>query len=344
MSIDGNGSLKTKRSPVRTGGAAFAGGRPCWPLALVLAGVLLAGGLWFWWSESGDWVVRVNVTPISEAMLQKDADRAEQSMSRMLGFSLQGPEAGQIREQIYAEVQDQLISRVLLQQAAIRAGFGASPEEVEGRVAMDMMRTGGREELEKALTAQDYTLDQYRQLVGEMIAISRLSEYVARSVAVGEDEVRAAYEAEQDQLTTPEQVKVGRILLETREKAAAVIAELGGGADFQQLADANSTDPAVESDHGILGYITQDDPRLPEAFREAAFSTQPGAWTEEPVQTELGWYVLYVYDKKVSQQISYEDVRDQLRQEVLASKKNEVFASYLDGLRKNSFIERRVRG
>lgn len=326
MSIDENGSLKVWT----------------WPLVLVLAGVLLAGGLWFWWSESGDWVVRINGTPISGARLQQETDRAEQSLASM-GLSFEGPDAQEIRKHISMEVQEQLIARALLQQAAFRAGIAPSPEEVSARIAMDTMRMGGQDKLEQALASQGYTLDQYRVLVAEMIAISRLSEYVTENVAIGEDEVKAAYEEARDQLTTPEQVNVSRILLATREKAAAVIAELDRGADFEQLADANSADPAVKNDHGVLGYITQDDPRLPEAFIKAAFSTPPGTWTREPVETELGWYVLLVTDKKASQQIDYGDVRDRLRQDVLENKKNEVFASYLTGLRDNSFIEHRIQ-
>ena len=42
-------------------------------------------------------------------------------------------------------------------------------------------------------------------------------------------------------------------------------------------------------------------------------------------------------------QLSYADVHDQLQQQVLASKKNDVFIAYINGLRENSFIESRVR-
>ena len=45
---------------------------------------------------------------------------------------------------------------------------------------MDMMNTGGQDQLEQALQSQGYTLDQYRRLVAEMITVSKLNDYVTR--------------------------------------------------------------------------------------------------------------------------------------------------------------------
>ena len=60
---------------------------------------------------------------------------------------------------------------------------------------------------------------------------------------------------------------------------------LNKGTDFQKLAVANSIDPGVKEDYGTIGYITRDDPRLSEAFSDAAFSTRPGTYTRTPVRT-----------------------------------------------------------
>lgn len=334
-----NGSPKPEPSLQRAPGRSW----PYWPQLLVFIGMLVVAGLWYGWSESGDWVVRVNGAPISRATWQLETTRTADSMARMLGFDVQAPGNEKIKEQISKEALQQLVQRVLLRQAAARAGITATPEDVAVRIMMDMMNTGGQDKMEQVLKSQGYTLDQYRQLVAEMLTVSKLNEHVTRNVTVTEDEVRAAYKSEQDLMTTPEQVKVGHILVATKEQAAGLIAQLDKGAGFQQLADANSTDPGVKSDHGVVGYITMDDPRLPEAFKQAAFNTPVGAYTKAPVQTELGWHVIFVFEKKASQQMSYADVHDQLQQQVLTSKKNEIFVGFLNRLRENSLIERRVQ-
>ena len=215
-------------------------GWPYWPQVLVVIGILVVAGLWCWWSESGDWVVRVNGAPISRAEWQQETDRAEASIPE---FNPKAPGNEKIDEEISKEVLQQLVDRVLLRQAAARAGISASPEDVETRVIMDMMNAGGQDQLEQALASQGYTLDQYRRLVAEMITVSKLNDYVTSSVTVTEDEVKAAYESERDM---------------------------------------------------------------------------------------------------IPQQLSFADVHDQLQQQVLARKKNDVFIAYINGLRENSFIENRA--
>ena len=314
---------------------------PYWPQVLVFFGLLALAGLWYCWSERGDWVVRVNGAPIAAAEWQHETDRTMSSMAEY-GLNPQDQSNQAIREQISDEVLRQLVEQELLRQVALRAGISASPEDVNVRVMMDMMNVGGQDNLEQALQAQGYTLGQYRQLVGEMIAVNKLEEYVTRNVTATEDEVRAAYGAEKDQLTTPEEVKVGHILAPTEAKAEALIVKLDKGADFQKLAVANSIDPGVKENQGTIGYITRDDPRLSGAFTAAAFSTRPGAYTRKPVRTDQGWEVLFVFDKKASAQISYNDARSQLQQQVLTRKKNEAFIAYINGLLENGFIEHRV--
>jgi hypothetical protein len=233
--MDANTSTKTEQSLQGALGAPRASW-PYWPQVLAAIGMLIVAGLWCWWTGSGDWVVRVNGAPVSRAEWQQETSRAEASIS---GFDSQAPGNQQIARQIADQVMQRMVDEVLLRQAAFRAGISASPEEVETQVMMDMMNTGGQEQLAQVLSAHGYTLDQYRQLVAENITIGKLGDYVTKNVTVTESEVKTAYQANRAQF--PQQ--------------------------------------------------------------------------------------------------SYADIHDQLQQQVLMSKKNNVFLSYLDGLRQNSFIE-----
>ena len=170
-------------------------GWPYWPQVLVVIGIIVVAGIWSWWWQSGDWVVRVNGAPISRAELQQETSRALLSLP---GFNPNAPGNEKIDAQISNEVLQQLVERMLLRQAAARAGISASPAEVGARIFMDMVNTGGQDNLEQALGSQGYTLDQYRRLVAEMITISKLNEYVTANVTVTEQEVRAAYESERE--------------------------------------------------------------------------------------------------------------------------------------------------
>ena len=48
-------------------------------------------------------------------------------------------------------------------------------------------------------------------------------------------------------------------------------------------------------------------------FDKAAFALQPGTYTKEPVQSQFGWHVIKVEDKRVQQPPEFDKVKDQFR-------------------------------
>ncbi len=103
-----------------------------------------------------------------------------------------------------------------------------------------------------------------------------------------DEEIQAEYEA-----TTGgdqgQEYKARHILLETQEAAAAVIAELDGGADFETLAKEKSTGPSGPSG-GDLGWFAPN--RMVPPFSAAVVALADNAYSKEPVQTDFGWHVI----------------------------------------------------
>ena len=115
------------------------------------------------------------------------------------------------------------------------------------------------------------------------------------SDAVTEEAVRRVYE-EQSRLAPPEiEVRARHILVETREEADELVRLLEDGADFAQLAARVSRDPATRFEGGDLGYFTRQG-ILP-AFAQVAFETDVGE-VSAPFETEYGWHVLKVTDRR----------------------------------------------
>lgn len=94
---------------------------------------------------------------------------------------------------------------------------------------------------------------------------------------------------------TTDQVKVQHILVATEDLANETYNRVTGGADFGEVAKTTSTDSISAPTEGQLGWIT--DQQLPEAFTDAAFSTEPGH-IAEPVHTEYGWHIIKVEDRQ----------------------------------------------
>lgn len=92
-----------------------------------------------------------------------------------------------------------------------------------------------------------------------------------------------------------------------------MIAELDDGADFVELAKEKSTGPSGPNG-GDLGFFNKGDMVAP--FAEAAFAMEPGTYSKEPVQTQFGWHVILVEEKKDGVQPTLEEIRQQMEAEV----------------------------
>jgi peptidyl-prolyl cis-trans isomerase C len=107
--------------------------------------------------------------------------------------------------------------------------------------------------------------------------------------------------------------RASHILLKTEAEALEVIAKLDQGADFAELAKESSTGPSADNG-GDLGYFTADQ-MVPE-FADAAAKMQPGEYSKAPTQTQFGWHVIKLEDRREVAQPAFADVEDQLRDEL----------------------------
>lgn len=82
----------------------------------------------------------------------------------------------------------------------------------------------------------------------------------------------------------------------TYAKAADLIRQLKGGADFATLALEFSQDPSVKQNNGDLYYFTGG--QMVPAFEDAAYALQPGEISPAPVRTQYGLHILKVVDRK----------------------------------------------
>lgn len=138
-------------------------------------------------------------------------------------------------------------------------------------------------------------------------------EMIQRALDRGTSEtaLRAAYdEAKAAPDFTVEEVHASHILLESEADARAVIAELDGGADFAELAKTRSKDPSAAQNSGDLGFFRRE-AMVPE-FSAAAFAMEPGSYGKEPVQSQFGWHVIRVEEKR-SNTPSFEEKEAELR-------------------------------
>ncbi|MBT1157325.1 peptidylprolyl isomerase [Aminobacter anthyllidis] len=145
-------------------------------------------------------------------------------------------------------------------------------------------------------------------------------ELVEKEVAgkITDDEIRARYDKEIAAQKPVNEVHARHILVKTKEEADAIIKKLEGGDDFQKLANENTTDPSGKTSGGDLGFFGPGQ-MVPE-FEKAALALEVGAYTKEPVQTQFGWHIIKVEDKRSQQPPAFETVKDQVRSLLIREK------------------------
>lgn len=135
---------------------------------------------------------------------------------------------------------------------------------------------------------------------------------------VTDAEVRARYDQEIANTPPVNEVHARHILVKTKEEAEAIIKQLDGGADFQKLANEHTNDPSGKTSGGDLGWFGPGQ-MVPE-FDKAAFALDVGKYTKEPVQTQFGWHVIKLEDKRAKQPPAFDEVKDQAKQAVIRDK------------------------
>jgi len=134
------------------------------------------------------------------------------------------------------------------------------------------------------------------------------------AAAVTEDTVKAAYAEFVKDFKPVEEVHARHILVATEDEAKAVKAELDGGKPFEVLAMEKTTDPSGKQNGGDLGFFSKG-MMVPE-FEAVAFTLEPGK-ISDPVQSQFGWHIIKVEEKRMSAPPPIAQVQQRLGQQVM---------------------------
>lgn len=147
-----------------------------------------------------------------------------------------------------------------------------------------------------------------------------------------QDKLKAAFDKWTKEHPPQDEVKASHILVKTKEEADSIIKQLKGGADFAKLAAEKGTDGTKETG-GDLGYFVKD--QMVKPFADAAFAMKPGEVSQTPVQTDFGFHVIKVADKRKQTPPTFDQAAPQLRPAVA----QEIAEELVKGLEKTAKVE-----
>ena len=158
-----------------------------------------------------------------------------------------------------------------------------------------------------------------------------LSKYVQENIK--EENLKASYNNFIADETSREEIKASHILMDTESEAIDVINMLNDGDDFAELAKNKSTGPSGPSG-GDLGWFKRG--QMVPPFEKAAFSLNKNEITQLPVQTQFGWHVIKIFDKRIPEAPSYENMKSKLIQDL----ERKIVSKKIQDLRNDALIEK----
>jgi parvulin-like peptidyl-prolyl isomerase len=232
---------------------------------------------------------------------------------------------------------DNVIDQMLLAQAAQAAKCVVQEAEVKRRFNQLKQDRGGPAAFyaSTGLTRTDDAM--IREKLRERLGYEKYIEGLGRDQPrPGDDECRAAYERDPDRFVVPEMVLASHILLKPGRgvPSAVLFAELLNirqaildGADFAAVAREVSDDP---DNGGSLGYFPRG--KMVPAFDRAAFALEPGE-VSDVVQTEYGYHLIKVFDRRATEARDFASVREIIRAELWEARKDQRVGEEADALR-----------
>ena len=158
-----------------------------------------------------------------------------------------------------------------------------------------------------------------------------LSKYVQENIK--EENLKASYNNFIADETSREEIKASHILIDTESEAIDVINMLNDGDDFAELAKNKSTGPSGPSG-GDLGWFKRG--QMVPPFEKAAFLLNKNEISQGPVQTQFGWHVIKIFDKRIPEAPSYENMKSKLIQDL----ERKIVSKKIQDLRNDALIEK----
>jgi len=246
-------------------------------------------------------------------------------------------------------VLENLIDRELLYQQSRKKGISIKDAEVNEQLDRLKKQYPNEQAFKDSMAEDHLNEDTVKSRIKMNLAVQQFVEKEFEGkVQVTEAEAKAFYDAHPEYFTEPETIRASGILIkvdvksdaakkeEARKKMEDIQKKVKKGEDFAILAKDFSQD-ASAAQGGDLGTIPRG--RMPKALDDAAFSLKPGE-VSNVLETELGFHLIKVHEKKPEKVVPFKEVEDKIRQHLSNQKLKQMVDEHLNEVKKTAKIER----
>jgi peptidyl-prolyl cis-trans isomerase C len=260
-----------------------------------------------------------------------------------------GPVPAEQRDRIYRGIIDQVVGYKLLAQEAKARKVDVPDAEVNAKVDEVKKQFPSEDLFMQTLIDRKLTMEQLKADARRDIAIARMIDAeIASRIALKPTQVEDFYKNNPDKFQEPESVRASHILIrfpegadaaakaQAKAKALKILKDVRAGKDFAALAKEHSQDPGSAPNGGDLGFFPQG--QMVGPFNDVAFSLKPGQ-TSDLVETQFGYHIIRVAEKRPSRTIPLEEVRPKVEQGLQNQNKESETDAFVKSLRAKGKVQ-----
>jgi foldase protein PrsA len=244
------------------------------------------------------------------------------------------PKAGTTQ---YKTLQDQamqyLVQQSELEQKAEELDVTVTDKDVDKRLAdIKKQYFGGSEKQYQAqLKQQGLTEEQIRRDLRAQVLSEKLYAKITKDVKVTDKEIKSYYDVHKAEYSQAESRDVRHILVNKKDLADSLYAQLKNGGNFAALAKKYSKDPGSAANGGKL--TVSKGQTVPE-FDKESFRLAVNE-ISKPIKTQYGWHIIQALSKiKPAKQTPLADVKSSIKQQIESTKKTTAMNAWIADVKK----------
>lgn len=231
---------------------------------------------------------------------------------------------------------EMLITKKLVQQEADAASIDITEQDVTDEIEIIKLDFTSEDEFNGILAQNGLTVEDLRE---DMSLNAMVRKVLESKTDVTDEEIKTYFDANQGKLGGSEdQVRASHILVETKEEADAILADLKAGADFAETAQAKSVDGSA-ANGGDLDFFPKS--AMVGPFAEAAFALEVGE-TSEVVESEFGFHIIKKTDFKAGTPANFDEKKELVRKKLVSDEVNQLASPWIEEIRAKAKITNKL--
>ncbi|WP_261134742.1 peptidyl-prolyl cis-trans isomerase [Bacillus sp. Marseille-Q3570] len=219
------------------------------------------------------------------------------------------------------DVLKQMIDKKVVAQLAKKYDIAVSDEELKREIELYQRMVGAGAD---AHEHPDIQVMDGKQLKEEIEHAILLEELITKDVVIKEEELRKYYNENEQLYDLKPLFQISQIVVKTEEEANQVLDELESGSSFSTLARERSIDEFSAPSGGAMGWVDTSSNYVESAYFNVIPELDKDEWSD-PIQTDDGYGIVMLHDKKPGNKYEFEEVKGQIRRQLALQQMDTTF-------------------